>query len=209
MNEQPLLVEKREMLTKSELEFLSSQGLDASQVFDAKGRAPAEIKDEAKRLGKKIILGVPCAAAGHRLRTRYGHCAQCKPANLGFQNRAAVQGDVYIAVSPSLRWTKVGSTTNRDQRFAKLNFDAYGTARDWKPVFWVTTEQSGKIELDVHRSLSRYGVEATYVKDGKPQVSRECFKCSAVIAMNAVVESIRRGRYKTLEQWMDQRYQWK
>jgi hypothetical protein len=197
------------MLTKSELEFLNSQGLDASQVFDAKGRAPIEVKDEAKRLGKKIILGVPCAAAGHRLRTRYGHCAQCNPAHLGYQNRASVQGDVYIAVSPSLRWTKVGSTTNRDQRFAKLNFDAYGTAHDWKPVFWVTTEQSGKIELDVHRSLRRYSVEATYVKDGKPQVSRECFSCSAVVAMNAVVESIRRGRYRTSGQWMDQRHQWK
>lgn len=58
----------------------------------------------------------------------------------------------------------MGSTINREQRFAKLNFDAYGNARDWKPVFWITTEESGRIELDTHRMLSRYSVDATYIR---------------------------------------------
>lgn len=197
------------MLTKSELLFLKTQGLAADDVFDAQGRPIKDIRGEAKALGKMLVVGVPCGSGGHRLRTRHGHCVQCKPATLGYLKRASAFGDVYIAVSPSLKWTKVGSTTNREQRFAKLNFDAYGNASDWRPVFWITAEQSGRVELDTHRKLSRYSVEATYIKDGKPQVSRECFTCPAIVALNAIVQIIQREGYKTSRHWRDERYRWK
>jgi len=197
------------VLTKSELLFLKTQGLSAGDVFDTKGRSVKEVKEEAKALGKVLVVGVPCGSGGHRLRTRHGHCVQCKPATLGYLKRVSVFGDVYVAVSQSLKWTKVGSTTNREQRFAKLNFDAYGNASDWRPVFWITAEQSGRIELDAHRMLSRYSVEATYTKDGKPQASRECFACSAIVAMNAIVNLIARQGYRTTRHWRDEQYRWK
>lgn len=33
--------------------------------------------------------------------------------------------------------------------------------------------------------------------DAKPQVSRECFTCPAIVAMNAIIQLIERGGYKT------------
>ncbi|MDX0442480.1 hypothetical protein GOD94_27740 [Sinorhizobium medicae] len=65
------------MLTKSELLFLKTRGLDTNDVFDAKGRSIKDVRNEAKDLGKMLVLGVPCGSGGHRLRTRHGHCVQC------------------------------------------------------------------------------------------------------------------------------------
>lgn len=92
------------MLTREEMLFLQSQGMSPGDVFDTKGRPPKAVKDEAKSAGKRLLLGAPCQAKGHRLRTRAGHCVQCDPSKIAYQRRTEVPGDVYLAVSKSLGW---------------------------------------------------------------------------------------------------------
>lgn len=191
------------MLTSKEREFLASQGLTENDVFHAKGRSIALVRSKAKQLDKTIIIGSPCTAVGHRLRTRYGHCAQCKPANLAYQSRASVTAYVYIAFSADLKLIKVGSSTDYQQRIQMLNSIAYGNTKDWRVVFWVFLKDAGKVETDAHRYLLNYLVETTYQKDGHPQISRECFRCSVSKAMQELVNSIERRKLRPLRQWMD------
>lgn len=82
------------MLTKEEMRFMQSQGIAPDDVFDTKGRSPKAVKVEAKAAGKRLLLGAPCQAAGHRLRTRAGHCVQCDPSKIAYQRRTEVPGDV-------------------------------------------------------------------------------------------------------------------
>lgn len=196
------------MLTKEEVGFLRSQGMSADDVFDTKGRSPKAVKVEAKAAGKRLLLGSPCQAAGHRLRTRAGHCVQCDPSKIAYQHRTEVPGDVYLAVSKSLGWVKIGSSTNISQRRYKLNFDAYGGADDWKLVFYVRASDHGRLELAVHSALSRYAVEAAYIKDGQHQVSRECFKCADLVALNAIVDCAARGKHQVEQDWKNPDYLW-
>lgn len=196
------------MLTKEEVRFLQSQRMSPDDVFDAKGRPPKAVKDEAKAAGKRLLLGIPCRVAGHRLRTRAGHCVQCDPSKIAYQRRTEVPGDVYLAVSKSLGWVKVGSSTNIAQRSYKLNFDAYGGADDWTLAFYVRASDHGRLELAVHSVLSRYAVEAVYIKDGRQQVSRECFKCADLIALKAIVDCAARGDHKVDQDWRNPSHQW-
>lgn len=184
------------MLTTAELEFLSSQGLSAIDVFDTKGRSPKSVKEDAKALGKAILLGAPCQAAGHRLRTRSGHCAQCDSSKIAYQRRTEVQSDVYVAISNSLGWVKVGSSTNISARQYKLNFDAYGGATDWKLIFFVRAERGGRLELAAHSALSQFCIEAEYTKDGQLQVSRECFSCSEHVAVQTIMDCAKSGNHR-------------
>ncbi|MGB3540707.1 MAG: GIY-YIG nuclease family protein [Mesorhizobium sp.] len=196
------------MLTEEELLFLQSQGMSADDVFDTKGRPPKAVRDEAKAAGKRLLLGVPCQAAGHRLRTRAGHCVQCDSSKIAYQRRTEVPGDVYLAVSKALGWVKIGSTTNIAQRRYKLNFDAYGGADDWTLAFYVHSSNHGHLELAVHSALARYAIEAVYIKDGHRQVSRECFNCSDLVALNAIVDCAARGGHRVEQDWKNPNYRW-
>ncbi|WP_296740390.1 GIY-YIG nuclease family protein [Mesorhizobium sp.] len=196
------------MLTREEVSFLQSQGLSSTDVFDTKGRSPRVVRDEARAAGKRILLGVPCQAAGHRLRTRAGHCVQCDPSKIAYQQRTEVPGDVYLAVSSSLGWVKIGSTTNIAQRRYKINFDAYGGASDWKLVFFLRVSDHGRLELAAHAALSRFAVDAPYIKDGRKQVSRECFGCSDLLAVKTIIDCAGRGGHRVETDWRDQNHHW-
>lgn len=190
------------MLTAAERKFLVSQSLNENDVFDAKGRAIKRVKEEAERLEKKLIIGTPCKAAGHRLRTRAGHCAQCNPANLAYQNRTSIRGYVYIAYSKKLNLIKLGSSTDYETRIRMLNSISYGNTNDWHSMYWAIVDNSGKVENGAHRELQKYAVETTYMKDGHSQISRECFKCSKAIAMSAILKSLEKLKLKPIDQWM-------
>jgi hypothetical protein len=72
-----------------------------------------EWKQQMKGLGKLVAFGVyPCAAKGHTLRTRAGHCIQCNTANLSYLKRMNESADVYVA------WSK-GSKLVKNSLFGK------------------------------------------------------------------------------------------
>lgn len=82
-----------------ELEFLKRHGVKLEEVHDGQRQSQARRRTEAERLGKTLVLGPPCQAANHRLRTRAGHCVQCDPKKLAYQTRHTAPGYVYIAGS--------------------------------------------------------------------------------------------------------------
>jgi len=84
-------------LTQDEQRFLARYGLTANDVYDGRGVHNKIRRRLAKEVGKAVILKTPCAKAGHRLATRAGHCVQCDPKKLAFQQRHSESGYVYIA----------------------------------------------------------------------------------------------------------------
>src|SRR5437016_2824107 len=96
------------MLT-DELRFLWRHGFASDDVYDGRGQSQAYRRQAAKAAGKFFVLGEPCRAKGHRLRTRSHHCVQCDPKKIAFQRRYNSPGYVYIAGSMSGRVIKIGT----------------------------------------------------------------------------------------------------
>lgn len=165
----------RSDLTDSEYVFLNSQKILPSQLFDARGRTSTSWGDAAKEQGYLFGLNEPCGA-GHRLRTRAGHCIQCDTARIAYIRRFASKGFVYIAASPAGRIFKVGSSVDLERRTVKLNFDSYAGQSDWVMLCGHVVPSMGQVEYKIHKSLERYVVPIEYVKDGNKQMSREVFR---------------------------------
>ena len=125
-----------ELLTGSERNFLASYGLGPDDVFDARGMSGRLWKRRIQE-GKAIALGTPCRSEGHRLRTRAGHCVQCDPKKLVFQERNRAEQYVYIAGSLSAKLIKVGTCRDVAQREKQIRAERYGGANDWVVIFSV------------------------------------------------------------------------
>ncbi|WP_142114563.1 hypothetical protein [Bosea sp. AK1] len=188
-------------LTRDELFFLTRQGLTDQHVLDGRRMSKEQIRLVAKDQGKSVVLGSACAKAGHRLRTRSGHCVQCDPAKLGYQKRHRAQSEVYIAISRSSGLVKVGNSTNCDVRISKINFDGVGGTKDWQLIFRLPVEEGGRLEIETQVLLSEYMVVTSYMKDGRPQDSRECFRCSPGRALEAILRAAQSGGHVIGEPW--------
>jgi hypothetical protein len=196
------------VLTTRETEFLKSQGLSAADVYVTGGRSPASVKDAAKREGKLILLHTPCQAAGHRLKTRHGHCVQCDTKKIAYAKRPSQPGTVYVAVSKSKRLVKVGSAKDTLARDTKNNFDGYAGARDWVTVFKVRLDQAARVELDAQTALRVHQALITYERDGLPQTAREAFTCSASAAVDAVTRAVKARGIKPEFKWKSTSIDW-
>src|SRR5208282_2465801 len=60
--------------TDEELAFLRRHRISLDDVHDGRYQSKPVWQDEARENGKTLVLGSPCRARGHRLRTRTGHC---------------------------------------------------------------------------------------------------------------------------------------
>ena len=109
-------------LTVDEIRFLQGAGVPLSRVFDASGLSNQQYKFAMRSLGMWIAYGVTaCQAAGHTLRTRAGHCAQCSPENISYLRRHDEAGEVYVAHSATMNLVKVGLSQDVHQRVGQLN----------------------------------------------------------------------------------------
>jgi len=176
---------------KDQLEFLEYHGIPLSQVFDATGMSTNDYRRVMDELGMVVAIGVtPCAAAGHTLRTRGGHCAQCKPANLAFVSRWDNAGDVYVATSESICLTKLGTAQNAYVRADSLNFYAYGGSSDWEIRFTRYCETAGRVEFLAQQALKRHNVIREYIKQGSLITCQELFDCDTSLAISAIDTAI-------------------
>lgn len=192
------------MLTENELRFLSSQKIDPNAVFDGRHYTNKQASEEAKRLGKRLVLGTPCNKGGHRLRTRAGHCVQCDTKKIAYEQRFSKDGYVYIAGSLKGRIIKIGTAKNVENRHAALIAESYGGFSDWELLMSVKVPEAGKIEQEALQDLSRFKFEGHYSKNGKPQKAYELLSCTYTQALVAVVEAIgdghREGAWRS-ERW--------
>lgn len=179
------------MLTKDELEFLRTQGLSTTDVYDGRGQSSAAWKAGVRSAGKTVVLGSPCSSKGHRLRTRSGHCAQCDTAKLSYQKRHNTEGYIYIAGSKAARLLKVGTCVDIEQRRRNLRNQMYGGISDWEMLFTAKVDAGGKVEGDALARLSKFKVVRMYEKDGKKQEAAEMLKTSFSVALSVVHESLK------------------
>jgi hypothetical protein len=192
------------MLTPEELRFLSSQGISPSDVFDGRYSQKKQAAEEAKKLGKRLVLGSPCNNGGHRLRTRSGHCVQCDTKKIAYEGRYSKSGYVYIMGSISGRLIKIGTTTNLKSRLSSVGAEAYGGFADWELLMSVKVPEAGKVEQTAIHSLGRHGVKRKYIKDNSPQTASELLECSFTQALVAIVDAINGG--ESAEAWRSPRW---
>jgi hypothetical protein len=177
------------VLTQDEIYFLSRYNLTPDDVFDGRAYSQAGARQMAKELGKTLVLGSPCGAAGHGLRTRLGHRAQCDPKKIAYQQRFSSPGYVYIAGSLAGQVVKIGSCINVPQREHQIRAEAYGGQSDWEVIFHtIHLNDAGRIEHNARSSLYRWRISRPYYKDGFRQRADELLKCSFSVALKALTE---------------------
>lgn len=163
-------------LTGEERAFLLSQKIKPDHVLDARGMSKDQWTARAKADGILFILGSPCNAAGHRLRTRAGHCIQCDTSKIAYIRRFAEPGHVYIAASKAAKLLKIGSCKDIGQRERNLCAHKYGGSTDWQIIAWAKTPKAGELEFDIQRTLGALAFEGSYEKDGRIQQTRELLR---------------------------------
>lgn len=177
-------------LTEDQLNFLRSQGIPLSKVFDATGLKPGVYQPLMKELGMIVAYGVSrCRNAGHTLKLRSGHCPQCKTANIAFLARFDDPGYVYIATSNDQSLVKVGTSNDADTRIARINAYGYGGASDWVIRHRKKYPKAGQIEYKAHVILNQCRVFRRYNKDGNIVECQELFKCDLPVAIAAVEQA--------------------
>lgn len=181
-------------ITVDQQQFFERQKIPLSKVLDAAGMTKSQYSKLMAELGYVVAIGVsPCNAFQHTVRTRAGHCAQCKPANLAFQWRFDNPGEVYVATSRSARVTKIGSAISAGERLRTLNSLGYGGVSDWTLEFQDSCERAGLVEFKAQTRIKEYRIERWYLRDGVRVNCQELFGCGtdvAVEAINSVLASI-------------------
>ena len=144
-------------LTPEELGFIRKRlKISADDIVDGRGISFEEATCKAERHNKRVILFQCCSKhANHRISNKHRRCLQCNPEYFAFANRKQSQSFVYIATSKSERLIKIGFTADPIERTKTLNY-GYGSAEDWKILFWIEIEQAGEIEKSAQDQLMRF-----------------------------------------------------
>ena len=143
------------MLTDEEKRFLRDHKIQLNQVYDGRGMTKSAYQQAMQGTRMIVVAGTaPCKKAGHKLRTKSGHCFQCNPKVISFQKRSQSNAHVYIAGSVKGEYIKIGLAEDLDNRLRQLNDWAYGNAKDWKMLASSFVENAGRVENTVQTKLS-------------------------------------------------------
>lgn len=177
-------------LTDEELAFLRWHEIPLDSLFDASGLAGARLKRAMEADGKYFAYNANRCARGHRLKSRAGHCIQCRPASIAFLKRYFAEGYVYVAGSVAGRLLKVGTTQDIGARPDHLNSLRYGGRGDWKIVAYAHTSNSGRVEGEAHGRLAPYAFADDGLRDGRGARSIELFRCNFTDAKDALEQAL-------------------
>jgi len=177
-------------LSAAESKFLLDLGIPPEWVFDAKGMPPRIYRDIMRASGQILAAGVtPCNAAGHRLRTRAGHCVVCKPLNLVFLLRYHLTLHVYVARSMELELAKIGVAEDAEVRIQSLNAEGYACTDDWELHDWIYCKNAARVEARVATQFAASRVGLPWVKKGVPVTAFEVFDELPEVLFEAVVDA--------------------
>lgn len=180
-------------LDADQIEFLKKQGISLSLLFDASGLRKKDLPPLMEEVGAYFEYGrEACKVGGHTLRTRAGHCIQCKTSKIAYATRHSATAYVYVATSALTGLLKVGLTSDLSDRIAKIRDYKYGGADDWQLRLSVHTDMAGRIEFTTQDQLSRFRVNATYVRAGREQSCMELFRCELSEAEQALHAAVPR-----------------
>jgi hypothetical protein len=103
-----------------------------------------------------------------------------------YRDRHTTPGWVYIQGSASERLLKFGVTINIRRRTGINRSQKYGGIGDWKLLYQVWVEESGRVESAALKRLKRHAVRRSYLKDGRIQRTREIVDCAFTDALEAL-----------------------
>lgn len=161
--------------TEQELSFLKSQGIRPEEVFDGRGMSNPTWKDLAKQGGFDFVLAGRCTNGGHRIKTRAGHCIQCRTSAIAFVRRENAKANVYLAAANNRRIIKIGYASFIYAREETLRQQGYGGYWDWEILCWVKTQNAGQVEREISNLFSGSRTSGHYVKDYELQEAVEMF----------------------------------
>lgn len=174
-------------LNPGQLQFLRSQRISTSVLFDATGMRKRDYALAMAEVGAYFAFGVtPCGAGGHQLRTKAGHCIQCDTSKIAFALRHSTEGSVYVAHSKTARLVKVGVAGDLADRLNKLRDYQYGGANDWVLLCSAFVQEAGRLEFAVQDRLAHRRVPGTYMRAGRMQSCYELFDCEVSEAVDAL-----------------------
>lgn len=151
---------------------------------------PARYRAIMRASGHVLASGVtPCRAAGHRLRTRAGHCVVCKPVNLLFLLRYHVAMFVYVARSFDLELAKIGVAEDAAARVRSLNDEGYAGGYDWELYGSIHCKNAARVEAVVAVQFRDSQRPIPWVKSGLPATAFEVFDEPPEILMDAVIDA--------------------
>jgi hypothetical protein len=119
-------------LTEQEITFLRSQGIRPEEVFDGRGMSNPTWKARAKEGQFDFVLAGRCTNGGHRLKTRAGHCIQCRTSSIAFVRRENAKANVYLAAANNRTVIKIGLASWIYAREETLRQQGYGGYLDWE-----------------------------------------------------------------------------
>jgi hypothetical protein len=181
-------------LTNEQINFLKSHRINPSELFDASGMRRIDYERRMKNTGQHFAFGVtPCKKSGHSIRTKYGHCVQCKPDKISYMLRHGQPGEVYIASSNAESLIKIGSSTQTFERLYNLNLFKYGGASDWQILVTATCSEAGRIEARAQERLSEFKCPNKYFRSGEETTCYELFDCSFAEAKAALIAVLPKG----------------
>lgn len=183
-------------LSADQIEFLKSQGIAPTQIFDASNlKSKADIEAQMEALELSLYFGgAACRKAGHTLRTKAGHCIQCDTSKIAYQFRHSSAGYVYLAYSKTKKLVKVGFTKNHPQeRINYLRNETYANANDWDLIKIAKFDaNAGKKEFAIHSLLEMHMKPIVYKNyKGRLVECREVFNCDLNVAKNAFDSGIK------------------
>ena len=175
-------------LTKRQKDFLRYHDIPLSRTYDITGMNRGDYHREMKAEGKWIGYGAnPCQNAGHTLKTRSGHCPQCRTETIGYFKRHIGDGDIYVAYSRTSRLTKIGFSKYTPDRIRELNKTQYGGCNDWEAKFSMYSPSAGEVESAAQKIIEEYSVSGRYYWNGPVyRESRELFSCDYSDAIDAI-----------------------
>jgi len=197
-----------EILTKEEIRFLKSHGIEFSDIYDGRGLRTGFSKIKAGEEGCDVILGNRCTSPSrHRLKSRGGHCIQCKPASLAFVKRENMEGHVYLASASKGKIIKVGFTNSIFGREVSLNKQSYGCKKDWEILCSVVVKNGGQLERSALALFSAHAKSFLYEKVDGSHFSNETFEYDEVKAAYKFAKWVEARQISALI-WHSTRKEW-
>ena len=179
-------------LTDEEINFLSTHRIDLADLYDGRNEPTRAWWNSAKNAACDFVLTSTRSCRGsHRLKTRSGHCPQCKTLHISFIRRERAVLNVYLAVAQKGKVIKIGSADWVYGREDSLRKEGYGGYKDWEIVCSVKMENAGKIEREIAKIFSGNELRNDYVKNGSVVTATEMFRFNELDAFRAFKEYVK------------------
>jgi len=174
--------------TEREIKFLKSQGIRPDEVFDGRGMYNSTWKALAKEGEFDFVLAGRCTNGGHRLKTRSGHCIQCRTSSIAFVRRENATANVYLAAANNKTVIKIGYASLIYAREESLRKQGYGGHWDWEILCWTKTGYAGQVERDISQLFFDKRISGHYIKDNELQEAVEMFSVDAYKAIEVFLD---------------------